>query len=97
MPLTKDEVTMLLDRAMAEPIGLLIATNDPERLRQKLYAARARAGSRYELLQFRMSPWPEGQLVVCKRTVGAQARPGGAASLRPSAADEQALLDAIDL
>jgi hypothetical protein len=57
----------LLYRALNEPIGLLVSTNDAKRLRQQLYLARTEAlDPALEILQFRMSPFPDGQIVICK-------------------------------
>ena len=49
------QLTELLFRALDEPIGLAVTTNDPERLRQKLYAAR---NGEEELKQLTFSPSP---------------------------------------
>lgn len=56
----------LLDRAMASPVGLLLSTNDIARAKAQLYAARASAGGVFDSLQIRTSPWPDGDLVLCK-------------------------------
>lgn len=68
---TSDNATDLLYLALAEPIGLLLSTNDPERARQRLYTARRATGDpALAVLQFKMSPWPgQGQLVICKAEV----------------------------
>lgn len=70
----KDEFLMLLLQAVQEPIGLLVATNDPERARQKFYASR-RAAKMPELdgLQIRMSPFPDGQLVLVNSRIKLEA------------------------
>lgn len=67
----------LLEQAAQEPIGLLVrVVGDVEKLRQKLYGVRRLAGPQAGLegLQFRLSPWPEGQLVICRQ--GARAGQG---------------------
>lgn len=61
-----ESVAELLYQAMAEPIGLLVQTSDPERLRQRLYQARAAGGTEFSCLQFRISPFPDGNIVICK-------------------------------
>lgn len=59
------ELEMLLDQALTEPIGLLLSCSDPERFRARLYTERRKSG-RFSCLQFRISPFPDGQLVICK-------------------------------
>lgn len=57
----------LLYHTLSEPIGVLLRTSDPRRLRQQLYSARSACqDSRLNVLQFRLSPWAEGDLVICK-------------------------------
>lgn len=61
------ELSELLYQVLAEPIGLLLRTPDPGRLRQQLYAARAKlADQSLNVIQIRVSPWSEGDLVLCK-------------------------------
>jgi hypothetical protein len=61
----RDEFTTLLYAALAEPIGLLLATNDRERARQRLYTARRNAADpALDCLQIRMSPFEDGDLVI---------------------------------
>lgn len=61
-----------LYQALAEPIGLLLRTSDVPRARTRLYAARkALADPALAGLQIRMSPLPEGDIIIVK---------GGAAS-----------------
>lgn len=57
----------LLSDAAAEPIGLLLVTEDPEALRDALYRVRAKEPA-FSHLQFRMSPFPEGDLAITKGT-----------------------------
>lgn len=69
---TKDEFLMLLLEASAEPIGLLVTTNDAERARQKFYAARRDASAMHpelDQIQIRISPFPDGQLVLVKSVI----------------------------
>lgn len=61
------EHLLLLHLALDEPLGLVLRTNDPVRMRQALYAARAASGDpRLTVLQVRMSPVPDGQLVIVR-------------------------------
>jgi len=56
----------ILYLALAEPIGLVVRTSDRDRARQQLYQARTKAGDdALKDLQFRVSPFSEGDLVVC--------------------------------
>lgn len=61
----------LLYEALAEPIGLLCqATPDFERGRQRLYQTRRALGDpALEVLQFRASPFEDGNLIICKETI----------------------------
>lgn len=60
-------LTSLLYEALAEPIGLLVATADPDRLRQRLYQLRTLADDpELERLQIAASPIPGGELVIVK-------------------------------
>lgn len=65
---------MLLQQAAASRVGLLLRTNNPEGLRMQLYAVR-RENQLPDLLelQIRMSPFPDGDLVICRESAGAQA------------------------
>lgn len=80
------ELQLLLEAAGRAHIGLLIRTNNPEALRQRLYAARAASGApEWAGLQFRISPFPEGQLVICKAGASSAApRPRGPKSVPKS-------------
>lgn len=70
-PAKSDFWTQALYLALAEPVGLLLATSDTARARQRLYQARARlADPGLEVLQFRASPYPDGDLVITKVRVG---------------------------
>lgn len=76
------DATNLLYAALAEPIGLLLATNDPERARAKLYAARKAAlDAELDVLQIRMSPFAEGELVIVKSKL---ALPAPTTEVRPN-------------
>ena len=60
----------LLYQALASPIGLLLATGDFVRARQKLYQARAAAQDPdLAVLQFRSSPVAGGDLIIVKETI----------------------------
>jgi len=68
-----DRLALILYQAAAEPIGLLLSTNDAARARQRLYQARARcADPALANLQFRFSPWAENQLLITKGAPAAQ-------------------------
>lgn len=67
MPASKADFLAALYQALAEPRGLVLSTNDPARARMKLYAARKASGdSELDCLQVRLSPFPEGDLVITK-------------------------------
>jgi hypothetical protein len=61
----------LLYQALAEPIGVLCSVEpNLETARQRLYAARRAAQDPdLSVLQFRASPFAEGNLVIVKETV----------------------------
>lgn len=61
----RQDLKELLYVALAEPIGLLLATPDPARLKAQLYQSK-KGDPELERIQIRTSPWPEGQLVLCK-------------------------------
>ena len=64
---TKDDLVMILQKALAEPVGLLLQVSDFALARARLYKARAEAlDPAMTRLQFRSSPFPEGNLVICK-------------------------------
>lgn len=67
----KPDFDALLYAALAEPIGLLCqAEPDFATARQRLYSARKKLGDpALEILQFRASPFPEGNLVIVKETI----------------------------
>lgn len=76
----------ILYLALAEPIGLLLCCSpgDRERARQALYQARAKAGDvALAGLQIRVSPFGEGDLVVCHQ------RPRIAAPLASEAEEQE--------
>lgn len=67
MTASRQDLTLLLYQALAEPIGLLLAAEPPETIRQRLYQARAAASDpALAILQIRRSPFADGTLVICK-------------------------------
>ena len=57
----------ILYLALAEPIGLLLRSNDPARARAQLYAERKRSGDPdLAGLQIRSSPLEDGELVIVR-------------------------------
>lgn len=57
MTVARDELTLLLYRALSEPIGLVLASSQPDKARQRLYAARAAAADPdLSTVQIRMAP-----------------------------------------
>jgi hypothetical protein len=66
----------ILHLALAEPIGIIVRVERPEAARQALYQARTKAGPGFEGLQIRISPFPEGDLVVCHQIVAVQSEEG---------------------
>jgi hypothetical protein len=70
----KDEFLMLLLEAVQEPIGILVATNDFERARQKFYAVRREAKiEALDQLQIRMSPFSGGELIIVNSKIKLEA------------------------
>lgn len=66
MPLSREALLIILQAALDEPLGLLIRTSDTTRCRAALYKARTDSGdARLSSLQIRMSPFPDGDLVIC--------------------------------
>jgi hypothetical protein len=64
--MTLREATEMLYQAAAESFGLLLDASDPGRVRQQLYSAKRRAEDpTLDALQIRLSPLPEGNLVIC--------------------------------
>ena len=63
----KLDLTHLIEQALEEPYGLLLASNDPPRARAQLYEAR-RACTHPDAprVQIRQSPFPDGHLVLCR-------------------------------
>jgi hypothetical protein len=60
----------LLYEAYRSELGIIVQTNDPERLRQKLYAERKKDPD-LACLSFRISPTsPENQLFIVKKNAG---------------------------
>jgi len=65
MPTGTDLLREIMYRALAEPIGLLIRTDDPERAKSQLYSARVGEPA-LARLQVRPSPLPDGDLIIVK-------------------------------
>lgn len=66
MTLRDELILATMRRAMAEPIGLLLQTQDPKGLRQIMYRIRSKYGdSSLVELQIRFSPLPDGDLILC--------------------------------
>ena len=64
--MNKDDFQALLYQALGEPIGLLLQCSNPGMARQRLYQARVQAADpALAGLQIRMSPFPDGNLVIC--------------------------------
>ena len=64
--MNREILLQILSTALSEPIGLLLQTSDPARARAALYKARTDSGDpRLAILQIRMSPFPDGDLVIC--------------------------------
>ena len=63
----KFDPSLILYEALASDLGLIVATNNPQNLRAKLYAAR-RADADLECLSIHLSPAnPTGELWIVKR------------------------------
>lgn len=68
MKLSRRELTALLLQALSASIGVKVFTNNPNLLRQKLYALR-REDSTYNVLSFIISPTdPESHLFIIRKT-----------------------------
>lgn len=62
-----EELVSTLYLALAEPIGLLLASDNPTRGREALYRARAKANDEdLARLQIRLVDWPDGQIAIVK-------------------------------
>lgn len=62
-----DDATQLIWQAHASPFGLLIQTSNFQTMQQRLYKARARlADPSLNDLQFRPSPFPDGNLIITR-------------------------------
>lgn len=74
----RTDLIELLYAAAAKPIGLLIETSDPLRLRQALYQARASMNDpALDDLSFIVSPYsPTGQLFVMRNKENSDAEAG---------------------
>ena len=60
------ELLMCWHAALVEPIGIIVCTPDPLELRDDLYEVRREeADPSLAVLEVRMSPFPEGDLVIC--------------------------------
>jgi hypothetical protein len=67
---TSAEAQQILYLALAEPIGLLLATSDSAKAKTRLYSERAKLKDpALAVLQFRTSPIDGGNLVVTKEKV----------------------------
>jgi hypothetical protein len=65
-----DDMQDLLYLAAAEPVGLIIRTSDVAATRSGLYKTRAKLNDpALADLQFRLSPFVDGDIVICKRRV----------------------------
>ena len=68
------DLMLLLQQALAEPIGLLCRVEDPARARQRIWVARQKAcNAEFDILQVRLCQIGEGNLVICKNKVLAPA------------------------
>lgn len=66
MSLARETLVTILQAALDEPYGILLQTSDPGRARAALYKARTEEGDpRLSTLQIRISPFPDGDLVIC--------------------------------
>lgn len=85
--MTPAEAEGLILEALAEPLGLLLRTSDPERTKQALYRAKTRLGSMASELQIRT--WPrteEADLALVRRRV--ELRRGSTSAEGSTSADE---------
>lgn len=65
--MTQLDPSLILYEALAADFGLVVATNNPQNLRAKLYAAR-RADADLEKLSIHLSPTnPSGELFIVKK------------------------------
>lgn len=66
----QQDLSSLLYAALASPIGILLRCSDLERTRQALYQARTKVGDgKLAGLQIRVSPFEEGDLVICHQRI----------------------------
>lgn len=71
---TKADYKFLWYSALAEPYGLVVETDNPERLKARLYAARADAmDPSLEDISIKTSPFNPSQLWLIKRRPDAEA------------------------
>lgn len=64
------DAQLLLYQALAEPIGLLVQTDNFRLLTARLYRARQEANDPdLAVLQFRQSPVEGGELIIVKETI----------------------------
>jgi hypothetical protein len=61
-----NDLAEFLYQAYASPLGIILETDDPERLRQKLYAIR-KGNPDFAVLSFVISPLNPGDLWILKR------------------------------
>jgi hypothetical protein len=67
VPRELEPFAALLLQAQAEPIGLLLSTNNPAAARQLFYRARVALGiPDLQNLQIRLSHFEGGELVICR-------------------------------
>lgn len=73
--MARAEHIALLEEALAQPIGLVLRSSDRERCRQVLYQARTAAGDpRFSILQFRLVPGTDDQIVIMRAQQAGQRR-----------------------
>jgi hypothetical protein len=71
--LERQALEQALLAALAESIGVIVEVSDPTAVRNALYRVRAKlADPAMTDLQIRVSPFAEGQLVICHRRVELQ-------------------------
>ena len=67
MSLSRQELKVLLLKASASNFGILVSTNNPDKLRQKLYPVK-KDSSDFAQLSFVISPTkPEAELLIIKK------------------------------
>ena len=77
-----DQLIAILHAALAEPIGLVLATDDPTRARAALYRARMTENNPdLADLQIRMWPYEEGDLIICHSSKAPASKPNNLGSI----------------